>query len=209
MNVPEVLAALLQLTGWTQEQLAERLGTGQTNISRWLAGSEPRGLAIDAIRSLAEEYAIIPLRHLPERESVIPIMGKVGAGGVISQDGEQIPEGGLYQVELPFSYPAKMLGFEVEGVSMEPHFNPGDIVVCFVEPRKALEEYIGRNVVVRTDANERFLKRLEKGRSPRRFDLVSWNHPTKHDVRIEWLGEIVAIVADGIARRIEPKRSDR
>lgn len=59
MNVPVTLRALLQATGLNQTQLATRLGANQNDVSRWLQGREPRGHAMENIRSLALQCGVL------------------------------------------------------------------------------------------------------------------------------------------------------
>lgn len=51
MDYRQLLRIMLQDT--KQEDLAQELGTTQATISRWLSGQEPRGSALERIRSLA------------------------------------------------------------------------------------------------------------------------------------------------------------
>lgn len=51
MDYRQLLRIMLQDT--KQEDLAQELGTTQATISRWISGQEPRGSALERIRSLA------------------------------------------------------------------------------------------------------------------------------------------------------------
>lgn len=61
-NVLDMLRAILDkdISGLTQNELAERLNVTQPTVSRWLAGSDPRGAHRDAIRSLYHEVTGSP-----------------------------------------------------------------------------------------------------------------------------------------------------
>lgn len=59
MNMAAVLRAILETTGWSQERLADRLDTSQAQISRWLAGKQPRGRNWERIRALAVEHGVL------------------------------------------------------------------------------------------------------------------------------------------------------
>lgn len=52
MLVSTMIQDILTVTGWKQDVLAEKLGTTQATISRWINGSDPRGEKHDAIRAL-------------------------------------------------------------------------------------------------------------------------------------------------------------
>lgn len=59
MNVPQIITALQKASGLNQTQLAQRLGANQNDVSRWLKGREPRGHAMENIRSLALQYGVL------------------------------------------------------------------------------------------------------------------------------------------------------
>lgn len=67
MNVPAIITALQKASGLNQTQLAKRLGANQNDVSRWLKGREPRGHAMENIRSLALQYGV--LTESAERQS--------------------------------------------------------------------------------------------------------------------------------------------
>lgn len=186
--------------------LASHLGVRPDAITRMVAdqaGKEARAVSAEELLLMAEFFGEdAPLAK--ERQSIIPIMGRIGAGGDISPDMEQVPEGGLERVELPFSMPAEMIGFEVSGDSMRPAYDDRDVVVCFVQQRRAVEFYLGKEVAVRTAEGKRYLKRLSRGPTARTFNLESWNAKTLIGERIEWIGEIVATVTAEGVRHLQP-----
>ncbi|GGB00120.1 hypothetical protein GCM10011491_30480 [Brucella endophytica] len=63
------LRAILKETGWTQVQLAERLGTSQATVSRWFKGSEPEGHRRDAIVDLYNSVATVSKDNNKTRSS--------------------------------------------------------------------------------------------------------------------------------------------
>ncbi|MER8765869.1 MULTISPECIES: helix-turn-helix transcriptional regulator [unclassified Mesorhizobium] len=92
MDVPVVLRALLKATGWTQARLAGRLGVNQNDISRWLKGREPRGNAMEAIRTLALEHGVLEdptLRGSPQdpnERRLQSVFARVAAAPLLLQD---------------------------------------------------------------------------------------------------------------------------
>lgn len=191
-----------------RKALAQFLGvrpaaiTGMTNAH---PDKETRDITAAELLKMAEFFGEPPPIAMRARSNLVPIMGYIGAGAEIDPSVEQIPPEGLSQVELPFSMPDEMIGFEVAGDSMLPVYDAGDVVVCFHRQRRPIEFFLGREAAVRTSDGKRYLKRISKGATRGRFNLNSWNARAILNVKIEWIGEIVATVsAEGI-RRV-PKR---
>lgn len=193
MEVNAILRAIMLARGWNQDELADHLETTQATVSRWLAGAEPKGRNMERIRALAMELGIIE-RPPPSVPNQAPIMGRVGAGAEIEVEYEQPPADGYDLVELPFSFPEPVIAFEVTGESMLPVYEPGEVIVCLRDQVRSTDSYLGRRVVVRTVGGRRFIKRLMRGSKKGLYNLDSWNARTIEDVRIEWVGEIVAAV---------------
>lgn len=135
----------------------------------------------------------------PQR-GIVPLMGFIGAGAEISPEFEQVPEDGLEQVDLPLPIPEPMLAFEVRGSSQKPRYDEGDVIVVFRDQRRATESFIGEEVAVQTTAGNRYLKTL--ARSPRGFNLLSFNAPPITGVGLVWIGEIYATVRASQLRRL-------
>ena len=98
----------------------------------------------------------------------VPIMGRVGAGAVIEPEYEQVPPEGLGEVELPFPTDEDTIAFEVTGDSMLPKYENGDVIVVYKEQRHPISSFYGEEAVVRLKTGERYLKTIEKGKSPTR-----------------------------------------
>jgi phage repressor protein C with HTH and peptisase S24 domain len=204
MVMAQLVQAILDRTGWTQEQLAAdpRLKTTQVTVSRWLAGSEPRGDKRDALRQIATEAGVFP--DDPKLAHIVPIMGRIGAGAEIEPDFEQMPPDGIDQVELPFAVPADMIGFMVKGDSMLPKYDDGDVVVVHREQQRSTTSLIGEEAAVRTQEGRRYLKRIMPGSRRNSFYLESTNARTI-EASIAWASEIFAIVPAKRLRRVERK----
>lgn len=204
MDVIGVLRTLLGERGWSQVELAERLGTSQATISRWLAGDrEPRGKSMEAIRSLAIEAGLV--HEMPKEQYGVPIMGYVGAGNEIEPEYEQVPPEGLDQVELPFPVPDGLIGFQVRGDSMLPKYNDGDVIVVPADPQRSTASLMYDEAAVRTLDGHRFLKRIMPGPRPDTFNLESFNARTIVGAQIAWASAVWAIVPAGRLRRSTQK----
>ena len=124
--------------------------------------------------------------------SVVTIVGYVGAGAEVEEDFEQVPEGGLEHIEVPFPLPADMVAFEVRGESMLPMYDPGAVIIVFREQRKPLESFYGQRVIVRTADGRRFIKTLIKGENGL-VSLISWNAQPIQNIEVTWIGEIFTV----------------
>lgn len=198
MEISHIIQRLLDVRGWTQEELAAAVETKQNNISRWMTGVEPRGKPRDRIIELARESGLID----DEVRSTIPIMGYIGAGAEIDPEFEQVPENGIDQVELPFQYAGDVLGFIVRGDSMLPRYEEGTVIVVYREQTRSTISLVGEIAAVRTQDNRRFLKMLKAGGRPNTFNLESFNARPIENVRIAWASEVVGTVSPRHVRHI-------
>lgn len=192
-RVEEKLRAILKNTGWNQSQLADKLGTTQGTVSRWLSGSDPKGHQYDAINALYEDVLDNTPASSPLVETFeVPVMGHLGAGAEIEPEYEQVPPEGLFSVTLPFPVPAEMIAFEVRGDSMLPVYKNGWIIVVYKEQQRPLEAFYGEDAAVRTSTGKRFIKTVQRGVAG--VNLFSFNAPLIENVQLEWIGEIFAVL---------------
>jgi repressor LexA len=201
-RMSDLIKALLAARAWNQAELAERLGTAQTTVSRWMAGAEPRGDTRDAIRALARESGI---DLSPDHRLLVPIMGYVGAGAAVEPDFEQVPAEGLDQVSIPYAVDRDFIAFRVGGDSMMPKYDDGEILIVERVQPSSIESMIGRMAVVRTEDGRRLVKRIAPGPKHGAFNLESINARTIEDVRIMWASPIKMIIANPRAQNTERK----
>jgi repressor LexA len=193
MQADEILKEIMTATGWNQARMAKMFRVSQGTISKWMNGQQIPNLAQwqpvqDAIR---DNPLLAELRYLVDTGSV-GVMGRVGAGSVIEPELEQIPPDGLYSVSLPFPVPSEMIGFVIEGDSMYPKYESGDVIVVYKDQRHAPTSYLGQLVVIMTEDGRRYLKKIYSGTQPGLYRLESFNAAPIHDVSVTWIGEIYA-----------------
>lgn len=133
--------------------------------------------------------------------SDVPVVGRIGAGAEILPEFEQVPPDGLYQVEVMVPISGGSVAFEVEGDSMYPRYDHGDIVIC-TEGGAAFESLVGREAAVKTADGRRYLKRIIRSDIPGAFDLVSHNADTIRGVHLEWASPIDHVIRSGRWRRM-------
>jgi SOS-response transcriptional repressor LexA len=137
-----------------------------------------------------------------EEEVEIPIMGFLGAGAEIMPEYEQVPPEGLDHVTLPFPIPSDMIAFEVRGDSMLPAYKSGHVIIVYRDQKRNIEAFYGEEAAVRTSDGRRYIKTIMRG-SKGRVNLLSWNAAPIEDVKLEWIGEIFAVLPRSQLKHIE------
>src|SRR3954467_4136503 len=183
----------LQKPGKTKGGLATAMGVRPGAVSEILSG----------IR-LIKASEIAPIMDCLELNSV-PIMGRVGAGASIEPEHEQVPPEGLGEIQLPFPISEETIAFEVSGDSMLPKYENGDIIVVYREQRHPLSSFYGEGAAVRLETGERYLKTIERGKSPRQVTLKSFNAKPINGVKLDWIGEIYVTLPRGQIERLRSK----
>lgn len=195
MQVSPTVRDILETTGWGQAVFAKKIGVSQGTVSKWLSEKQsPNKKEWDEVVGLVRsDPRLAHLRYEVETGSVA-VGGRVGAGSTIEPDVEQIPPEGLYTVSLPFPVPADMIGFVVEGDSMLPKYDSGDVIVVYKDQRQETRAYLGQLVAVLTEDGRRYLKKIFPGTAAGLYRLESFNAGPIHDVSVVWVGEIYAVL---------------
>ena len=178
------------------------------NLRRAVQNGERRGVTTETLRALAPVLQTTAAWLLEGADanarmpatSPLRVVGRIGAGAEILPEFEQIPADGLYEDgvhEIELTLPSSdSIAFTVEGDSMWPRYNAGDIVICDDgEHDPAL--IAGREAAVRTGDGKRYLKTIRPGAVRGTFDLESHNAPPIRDVAIAWASPILLIIPAG------------
>ena len=189
------LVAALERTGKTKTGLAEHLRLRNSAITEILAGD--RTIKADELPLIVEYLEL----------DRVPIMGRIGAGGDIEPEYEQVVADELGTVRVPIALPGELVAFEVKGDSMKPRYDQGDIVVVWADQKRATETFYGEEAAVRTKNGRRYLKTITQGRTRAVATLTSWNAKPIENVKLEWIGEIYLVIRAGQVARIAARKA--
>ncbi len=168
------------------------------NLKRAVQNGERRGITTETLVALApvlKTTAAWLLEGAGDEGAspAVRVVGRIGAGAEILPEFEQIPPEGLFEINLPFPIPPESVAFVVEGDSMWPRYDSGDVVIC---GRSEVDAHAitGSEAAVRTAEGKRYLKVIRRGSREGTFDLESHNAPPIRGVTIEWAARILMIL---------------
>ncbi len=188
------LKAARDAQGITQEQLAEDVGLSVSQISRFESGErEPR---VTEITAIAKRLRIRPSAFI--EDIIVSVIGRIGAGAVVIPASDQSE---IYEVEATVSLSPGMVGFEVEGGSMWPRYDKGDILICSKSgtPIESLSQ--DAEAAVQLLDGRRFIKRVRRENGSWRLD--SHNAPPIMGVEIVWASKVAHVIRADEVRRVE------
>lgn len=140
----------------------------------------------------------------PAAQNRVEIVGKIGAGGAIDTSSEQIGPDGLYDIEVPFALPDGVVAYEIDGDSMWPRYDSGDVIICYKYSQNP-DELLGFEAAVTTADGSRLLKRILRHPGKKTFDLESHNAPPMRDVKVTSVSSIHSVVRAGTWRKLDIK----
>ena len=193
----EMIERGLRKTGKSKGGLARAMGVRAGAVSEILGGQR--------LIKASEVQVIMDYLEL----NYVPIMGRIGAGAVIEPEYEQVPPEGLGEIELPFPIAGETIAFEVSGDSMLPKYENGDVIVVYRDQRHPLASFYGEEAAVRLKTGERYLKTIERGKSPSMVNLTSFNAKPITGVKLEWIGEICVTLPKAQIARMRARAAAR
>lgn len=219
MNLTEILARIEErlLVVGLKADAASKLAKKPDairNIRRAVKDDKRTGITTATVEALAGplqcsvSWLLTGEGPVQDRNNTVRVMGRVGAGAEILPEHEQVPPEGLDELETPFRVPEGAIAFEVEGDSMWPRYDPGDVIICWREGTNA-EEVIGWEAAVQTSDGKRFLKRIVRGGEPGTYNLESHNAPPIRDVKLVWTAQIGAVLRADQWRKLSDKERGR
>lgn len=188
--------------------ISSRIGDKST-IRKLLDGTARTPTLATAVR-IAEELgttveAIIGVAP----KAFVSVLGRVGAGAKVPLIDTDELTGGMFQVGAPSQLlrraPASQFAaVEVEGDSMAPQYQPGDVLFYTRATHEGiLDEDIGRPCVVECADGNAWLKQVKRGDEPGLFHLISLN-PTgdnMHNRQIKWASRVILALPEDMVER--------
>lgn len=178
------LAHLRKKAGFTQDGLAKALNSGRSTVTKLERGDIPMN-----DRWLDRLSQILNCAPSDILGDLVPIVGRIGAGGTIAFDDLGFDE----MVPRPPETAGELIGLEVHGESMLPKFDPGDIIYISRDNDGVDMQDVGAVCACRLVTGETYLKQLAKGTKPNLFTLRSYNAADMEDCELAWATPIRAI----------------
>jgi DNA-binding Xre family transcriptional regulator len=123
------------------------------------------------------------------REPVF-LVGKIGAGGAILFEEYDEPR----EVPRPPAASGPLVALEVQGDSMLPRYDEGDIIYIRRDHQGVLPEYLGHHCAIHLADGGTFLKILEEGTEPGRYTLRSHNAADMRNVEVVWAAPVLFVM---------------
>lgn len=155
------LKSLRKQNGWTQREVAERLGVHCSTYTKYETGaSEP---SFDILQKLTEIYQIsadqllgTPFRPHNMTRAIIPVLGDVAAGIPIEAITDIVD---YEEIDATLARTGDFFGLRIKGTSMEPRMKEGDVVIV----RKQDTAETGETVVVLVNGDSATVKKIKYG----------------------------------------------
>jgi repressor LexA len=192
-TIRENLQRIMDRRGVKPTTLSQRIGNSKTLVKDLL--TKTGDVQLSTLRKLAGalDVELGDLLALPR----VPIVGKIGAGGsvvFVALHDEERPD--IEDTVLrPPGVTGKLVALVVEGSSMLPKYQDGDII--YIQRNHwegVLEADIGDDCAVRLKSGETYVKQLVRGSEPNRFTLRSLNAPDMENVEVEWATRVLFIM---------------
>lgn len=177
--------------GFSRRSLSKAAELSESAVRDLLTRTDNPG--IDTLRKVAEALEM-PVDALTGAGLVVPVLGKVGAGGKVLFAAESEEEEGLPTVPRPPLVAGRLMALQVVGSSMLPKYEAGDVIYVRRDHEGVLPSYLGKYCAVRTADGGTFLKVLTAGTQPDRYTLRSLNAEDMTDVEIIWASPVLFVM---------------
>lgn len=185
--IREKIVMEMEAKGFSKRRLSTAAGLSQTLIRDLLERTQNPG--IGTLHKIAEALEI-PFDDL-NGVSRVQLVGKIGAGGAVAY----FPEDHEFEsVARPPLAPGPLCAFVVEGDSMLPRFDPGDIIYVRRDHDGILPQYMGRYCAVHLTDGGTYLKMLAPGSKPGLFTLRSLNAADMPDCEVVWASPVLFVM---------------
>lgn len=173
MAVIDLLREIMRRKDWNQEDVAEHFGVSQATVSRWFAGSQPRGDTQEAIKTLAEE--VLPSSSRLSQYGVeAPLISWVSAGALKTPDAVEEIENAPRVFAAGLDKRGDWIALRVEGDSMDRISPPESIIFVNTKDKRLVPNAC---YIIEDETGAASYKRWRA--NPERWEPVSVN--TAHE----------------------------
>lgn len=186
----------LEETGRSLRSVAIKAGVSYDQLKSLRQGKSQKTNVDDAMKvahafgvSLEDFYAGV----LSSTQPIIAVAGRVGAGARVDLTDTHAKGGGLYHIKCPSEIsPHGIVGVEVDGDSMAPIYQPGDVLLYTRDALGVPTDAIGKICVCEDDTGQAWVKVLRSGSQEGTFSLISVNPEAEnmHGVRVRWAAPV-------------------
>lgn len=197
-NIAAIRAAIetaMTEKGFSRRSLSKAANLSESAVRDLLTRTDNPG--IGTLRQVAEALQM-PVDRLTGSAIMVPVLGKIGAGGrvlfTVDPDVELNEQDSLPLVPRPPLVSGRLMALEVVGSSMLPKYEDGDIIYVRRDHDGVLPSYLNRYCAVRTSDGGTYLKILSQGSEPGRYTLRSLNAPDMENVEVEWAARVAFVM---------------
>lgn len=157
------LKSLRKEKGWTQQEVANRLGIERSTYTRYETGdSEPNFEMLELLSQIFDVSTDVLIGRsaipTPSGGIRIPVLGNVAAGIPIEAVTDIVD---YEEIDSTMSKTGDYFGLRIKGASMEPRMREGDVVIV----RKQDTADTGDTVVVLVNGDSATVKKIKYGES--------------------------------------------
>lgn len=194
--IRDAIEAEMKRKGFSKRSLSFAAGLSESAIRDLLTRVDNPG--IGTLRKVAEALEM-PVDALTGAALMVPVVGKVGAGGEvlfsIDPDAE-LHDDSADMVPRPPLVSGRLMALQVVGASMLPKYEDGEIVYVRApaDGGQIPDDAIGTYCAVRTGDGGTYLKVLELGTVEARFTLRSLNAAPMENVEVIWASPVLFVM---------------
>ncbi len=179
--------------GIKQAEVAARAGLSQPFLSLLERNADSRSASTGTLDKIANVLDV-RIGELFDDARPVAIAGKVGAGAKVPLIDAYEKGDGLYHVACPPGLPhdINIVGVEVEGDSMMPTYQHGDVLFYSRDVVGVPAEAIGVVCVCEDENGDGWVKWVKSGSEPGKFHLISLNPMAENmfDVALKWAAPV-------------------
>lgn len=181
--------------GFSRRSLSKAAELSESAVRDLMTRTDNPG--IGTLRRIAEALEM-PVDQLTGAALMVPVLGKIGAGGQVlflaDPDEELNNHGSFDEVPRPPMVTGRLMALLVVGASMLPKYEDGDVIYVRRDHDGVLPAYLNRYCAVRTSDGGTFLKILSSGSAAGRYTLRSLNAPDMENVEITWAAPVLFVM---------------